>query len=195
MFVEINDYIKFLCEHKMTPNQFLLCYLTHLDKTKSKDKGIANIYRYVQKVTTWTESEVDDLLDRGYLSQTKSFGKAVNFDNFDVTEKFTIDLFISEDKFDDVWKIYPSTVPNFHNVRGPSVKLKAVDKEEVRRIYYSYVKTKVLHTKVMELLQWAVDNNQINMSIRNWVASKQWEVIEEEKKDYSDSSNMVLRNA
>ena len=48
------------------------------------------------------------------------------------------------------------------------------------------------HKEIMECLHYAVKNKLVNMGIRKWFDSKQWETIEEEMQQRKDAGDREL---
>lgn len=207
MIIDINEYTDFLCRNKMTPSQFYLCFLLYADKRiklgdgsmvlAKKGSMTANIYKYSRKVGFFDFNEIEDLLKRGYIEPDgKPPPQAEGFypDYYKVGYKFEEEIFIRSDSFMEVWNLYPKTIDNFHNARGPKVKLKVLkdmDVEDLAKIYHSKVTTRALHERVVESLKWAVEKGELNVSIQNFVNSHHWETLIEMMGEHVGASNMT----
>jgi hypothetical protein len=185
MFEEITKHIKIMSELKIDVHQYLLCYLLHIDRDDKK-AGLPNVYRY-STIRQWKKNEVQDLVDKGILQVTSTGKTKLDADCMIVTEKFTNLVFASLNRFEQLMSIYPKTLPAFD---GSSNRWKtmACDIDALEEQYNKIVKTQALHTKIIELTQWAVDNNQINTNFDNYVRGRQWLAIEELKDKYTVST-------
>lgn len=204
MIININTYVNTLKELKITANQFLLCYLLLTDqkvettqgmKYVPRGNGIANLYKYASTVKNWTREEIDDLVIKGYMIDTNTYidGK-IYPDYFEVTNKFKNIVFMNVSDFDEFWNTYPAFVANFTNPNGPKIKLKIVDPTELEKEYQRRIKTKAEHKQLMEVLHWAIKNQQINMRIDNFILSGVWRDMYEEMQKYESNSNFNLAN-
>lgn len=198
MFIDVDEYVHTLCEMNLTANQFLLCYLLYSDEkieghfSKGKNNSpIANLYKYASNnkgAIKWTKEEIRDICDKGYLKDPHYKSKDTLPDDLVVTEKFKEKIFIRSNHFKEFWEAYPMLVPNFVNVRGPSIKLKVCDPEKLEEYYLKKIRSKALHRKIMEILKWAVENEKLNVNIVNFVKSEQWKAFEQEMEQ--ESSNL-----
>lgn len=198
MLQNVDSYIATLEKLKISANQYLLCYLLYTDeKIKSGDKyiysktkPIANIYRYASNVKPWTDAEMKDLIEKGYLID-KNRTSETSPDFLEVTPKFIDEVFCGETHFEEFWREYPAFVANFNSPNGPKIKLKVTDPMELEQLYVKIVKTKSEHIRVMSIMKWARDNNQLNMNIKNFVVSRIWNDLEAEKERYTNTYNRL----
>jgi len=178
--------VDIMIKFQITAKQFLLLFILETDRLEEKgnivdSKGgdsIQNIYRIASHLDEkWTFEEIDDLIEKGLIVDHSSRVGARSSlpDNYVVTDLFTSSVMSDMTNFEEFWELYPGFCDNFQDFRGPKVPLKAVDYEEVERLYLKYVRTKPMHALVMKVLQWAIDTNQVNMSIQKYVASKMWD--------------------
>jgi len=191
MLYEIdNETIDFLCENKLTLNQFAICLLIHKKDTATMiriNNEIGQIGNYLipngvdpQGKKKYIK-EIDDLIDRNFLRLTfidKEDKYAL--DNFEVTAKFT-DQFIQEiDIFEEFWQEYPK----FLFVNGLEFPAKSTDYEELKEKYLKTIKnSKKKHRDIIEKLKrFKLDNNYAQMGIEKFVGSRQWDSMIEETK-------------
>lgn len=199
MLQHIDSYISTLEELQITANQYLLCFLLYTDKKVqdgekltyvSKGSAIANLWRYATRIKPWSDEEILDLVDKGYLTN-KNKTREISPDLLEITPKFTENVFCGETQFQEFWREYPAFVPNFNNPNGPKIKLKVTDPMELEQLYVKIVKTKSEHIRVMSIMKWARDNNQLNMNIKNFVVSRVWNDLEVEKQRYTNTYNRL----
>ena len=197
MFTNLDRYVKILEELNITANQFLLCYLLFADEKNEKGeypkkgKAIANLYRYAGS-TPWTKEEIRDLEEKGYVTDPYADKNKTNPDLLDLTDKFKEFVLIQGSHFDELYKTFPTLIDNFRNPNGPKIKLKVCDKYELKKLYKKRVRSKVKHKRVMEILKWAIENDEINFNFENFIKGEMWEDLEEVKEGKKDSisSNM-----
>ena len=87
MFTKFSKYIGFLADNEITADQFLLCYLLHLDKLEEENgitsederfEGLANLYKYVNSCgkedpnqdgsyVAWSSNDIEHLIKKGFL--------------------------------------------------------------------------------------------------------------------------------
>lgn len=171
--IDVDRYIPFLKKHKLNQPQFLLMYLLHLQRFDL-------IEEYKQMFPTEDGSSIgthsfNDLLTRGFIERTGETNTAISYR---LTDKF-IHIFI--DKFEcseQLWKAYPSFIIR----EGKRYTLKLTDEDELRELYAKKINySREEHDRVMEDLKYAVENNLIVGTIRNFVLSRQWNSIREER--------------
>jgi hypothetical protein len=172
-------------ELKIDIHKYLLCYLLYIDRDDRR-AGLPNVYRY-STIRAWKKEEVEDLVEKGLLAITATGKNKFSADCMVVTEKFSNLVFASLDRFEQLMFIYPKTLPAFDG--GTSRwKTMACDLDKLEEHYNNIVKTQALHNKILDLTQWAVDNNQINTNFDNYIRGRQWLAIEELKNKYSIST-------
>jgi hypothetical protein len=199
MILDIDSYVKTLESLKITANQFLLCYLLYTDKkVQEGDKefyafqgqAIANLYRYATKVKTWTTEEIQDLIDKKYLIDNNKTDKKYP-DYLEISDDFKQQIFTSETQFEEFWREYPAFIDNFNSMNGPKIKLKVTDPLELEEIYKKTVRTRAEHDRLMKVLKWSRDNNQLNINIKNFVVSRHWIDLEKEMNKYTISTTRL----
>lgn len=167
MFIEIEEYTKYLVKHRITPNQFLFLYLR---KTLNTDI----LEYYMEGVKAWTRAELQDLVNRGFMDDVNSPGEEYAHAYF-VTPKFLGEMFIEfEEAGDQLWNEYP---PFFYLSDGKRVPARSCDKEEFEKTYGKRIKhNRKKHERIMELVRKLKKENRIDMGIEKFVASEQWSV-------------------
>lgn len=165
----------------MTPSQFILCWILYLDNQEyqgerlpEEGKAIANIYRYIELVGKWHYDEIDDLVERGYLSGQEDADGYFWPDKMQVTEKFSDAVFASIEDFEKFVNAYPSFVENFNDPRQGDIPLKAVDMEKVESIFNQKVRTKAEFERLMKALKWGKENDEVKMNILNYISGEIW---------------------
>lgn len=179
--LQARELVDFLALKKLTPNQLLFCYLIY---TQQMDL----FFKYVHEVKAFSLEDVRDLEDRGYVINQDYHSGTVYNDMYVVTEKLLdgLDL-IDTTQAEEFWLTYP----NFLLIQNSRISAKSTDKGEFLLTYSrTHIKSRKLHDRVMKALNYAKDNNLVTMGIVKWVASAQWEVVEELMgKDLSNYGN------
>ena len=183
--MDVTQIVSVMSKFQISPKQFFLLFILESDRREEKGqiigdtplKAIQNIYRFAEMIEHWTKEEVKDLVEKGLLLDHNIPGgeRSEYPDNYEITSLFEKAIFSTVSNFDEFWATYPGFIENFEDYRKPMIPLKAVDQEEVERLYRKKVKTRQLHKQVMEALKWAVEENVINMRIDKYVSSKMWE--------------------
>lgn len=197
MFTNLDRYVEVLTQLKMSANQFLLCYLLYTDQRDpngryiKKGEAIANLYKYASKSNNpWSKEEVRDLVDRGYLKDPNYHKDKTYPDYLEVTDKFCDFVFIDDSHFDELYRTFPTLIDNFKNPNGPKIKLKVCDKYKMRDLYHKKVKSKTKHNEIMDALEWAIENDEINFNFENFIRGEMWDTLKELRKEGSDNVNM-----
>ena len=193
MFENIKELVKTLVKLKITANQFLLCYLLHVDDRENgflikKGDGLASIYRYAS-VNKWTSEEIIDLIDKGFVINNNKPGK-YDPDFLQVTEAFTSQMFAGFDRFWELHDIYPKTL---QLSSGGRFKTTATDLDELAKRYNHIIKTQAAHQSVLNITKRAIENNLINTNLFNYVTGRLWDSIAEEEQKtpmYVDNMNV-----
>jgi hypothetical protein len=165
MFIEIEEYTKYLVKYKITPNQFLFLYLR---KTLNTDA----LEFYINGVKAWKREELQDLVNRGFLDDVNSPGEEYAHAYF-VTPKFLGEMFIEfEEAGNELWTEYPQF---FFLSDGKRVAARTCDKEELEKTYGKRIKhSRKKHEKIMELVKKLKKENRIDMGIEKFVTSEHW---------------------
>ena len=183
--MDVTQIVSVMSKFQISPKQFFLLFILESDRREEKGqiigdfpkKAIQNIYRFAETIEHWTKEEVKDLVEKGLLLDHNTPGgeRSTYPDNYEITDLFEKAIFSTVSDFDEFWVIYPGFVDNFVDYTKPMIPLKAVDQEEVERLYRKKAKTHQMHKQVIEALNWAVEENLINMRIDKYVSSKMWE--------------------
>jgi len=159
-----------LVAHNLTPNQYVFLFLTHA-------RQYAAMYRFVQEGPGFTTQEIADLVERGYLIDLNPSGYYY-MDSFVLTERVALDLFDTDtDRAAlEFWNTYP--IQLYDRDRDESFSLLTTSKRQFLSDYYVRVgHSPQKHARVMEALAYAIDHRMVDMGIRDWLDSEQWEAI------------------
>jgi hypothetical protein len=166
------QYVKFLIEHDLTQNQYLLLHLIY-----KKRIDLVMLYKNrfpTEDGTMIGEYFTKDLYTRGFLEDVIEKGKKV----VRVTEKF---LYIIINKYEAANQIY-EIYPTFLDSNGTHIPLKSMDINVFANIYDSAIMSNVKeHLEVIEDIKYGIENNLLNIGIEKFVKSKHWLSIRKER--------------
>lgn len=195
MFIDDKVYVGLLCRLKITPNQFLLCHLLHMHNTLTKEgrdsSAMSELYRYSSIVGKWKTEEIEDIINKGYIDTSNIIAAKKDPALFDITEKFINEVYARENRFDEIWEMFPATIANFNHPSLPRIKLKVCDKDEMDELYNKKVKTKSEHDAVKRILQELIENNQVNFNFNNFIRGEMWKDLDKDLTKHK--SNMHVR--
>jgi hypothetical protein len=193
MFTDVTRFVDFMIENQITERQFLLCFLLfhdmeivdgrkYYESNKTIERPISSIYKLtnyyknIHKTVAWTKEDIIDLENKGFI---KVVGNKYSPDMLSLQDKF-MSLLVSGNDFEEFWDTYPAFIPPFDGSKNKAyVKLKSVNKDQLAVKYQKYVTSKEMHYRVMDILKWSIENNQVSLSIANYVDNKYW--FEDEK--------------
>lgn len=191
MFEDASKLVDICVKLEITANQFLLCYLLYTDEKvdgiyPSKGRPIANLYKYSSnEESKWTREEVEDLVEKGYLThKTNRQTSSIYPDDLEVQDSFIENVMASQSRFEQLNAIYPFV----EEMNGIHFQLKVCDLDKVEERYNKVVRTKSLHSHILDLVRWAKDHGGVNMKLENFVASRGWQTLQERRKNHSTLS-------
>ncbi len=204
MIKDVDALVNKLVEHKLTFEQFFLCFIHYLDDQKTGAKPIkstlvgkypiANIYRYASAVGPFTVDSVNDLAERGYLETSYKSGDKIAPDEMRVTDKF-VEAFIGvkSNNFEEFWEEYPAFTDNFDDSRKGKIPLKACGKDEARKIFLDKVGSEEDFNKIMHGLRVAKSKDEVKMRIDNWLNAEYWTAYQDDEIDeFKSSTNRTI---
>ncbi len=167
MFQNVERYVNFIIENKLTQAQFLFLYLIYRKKYEC-------IKVYKAAIPTGDDTMIgvpakDDLIKRGFIAQLNDEGRA---DSYEITDKF-LKLFLKDvhEASNQFWDKYPG----FIKINGVNTPLTNMDKYRFALIYGERIDHSVdEHLEVMKDLEFGVRNNLIRSSIENFVKAEGW---------------------
>jgi hypothetical protein len=161
-----------LARYSLTPNQYVFLWLTHA-------RQYAALYKFGQEGPGFAYDDIRDLEVRGLILNLNRPGQYY-VDFFVLTDALGSDLFEQDRDAPglEIWNTYPVQFRDPQT--GERFSLLNTDKAQFLRDYYGRVgHNPVAHRRVMVALEYAIDTNLIDLSIRQWLDSEQWTVVEE----------------
>jgi hypothetical protein len=204
VILQVHEYVSFLKEWEITPNQFLLVYILHLSELETasgrpiygaevdgKRNIMSSFFDYVEFNRNlgkeiqelihgvWTSDDVQYLVMRNVLDSSIDIHKP-NFADLIVTDKFRESLFALESEFQEFWDLYPPFVFMHKEGRNTRLPLKIVDKDSLEVDYMRKIVTKNQHWRLIKVLKWGMDKKLVNMRIDRFIKSEYWIDLEKE---------------
>ena len=163
-----------LMRYNITPNQYVFLFLTHT-------RQYAAMYRFGQEGPSFSAEEIGNLVDRGLILNLNKAGYYY-MDFFVLTDDIGKNLFdLDRDRAAlEFWNAYPILLRD--SKTGETFSLITTDKQQFLADYYIRVgHSESKHRRVMEALDYALETNLIDMTIRQWLDSEQWTCLLELK--------------
>jgi len=158
-------YLKFLTEHRLTQNQYLLLHLVY-----KKRPDLISLYKETFPSgdnTMIGEYFTKDLFDKGFLETAKN-------GNIQITRKF-LDIFINKHTAsEEIFDIYPT-----HFVKDSvAIPLSAMDRNVFANLYDIAIGSSIAeHLEVIEDIKYGIQKEMLNIGIDKFLKSKYWMVL------------------
>lgn len=168
MIINIEQLVPILVEHQITANQFLLMYLTHL-------KAFTEVYRLTNEGKSWTQEEIDDLIDRGLVHNFNS-GDNLYLDQLVISDDFVTEVFGSREveRGREFWEAYP----DFIRLDGKLCSARNYPQDRFFSDYYKKIGyDPILHYEVVKAVNWGKRNHMISMGLVKFFETAQWETL------------------
>jgi len=183
MIDNVKKFIDLLVRFEINANQLLFLTIVH-------KKDYAPLYKFVTEGKGFTPEEIDDLVDKGLVINLNK-DEDYFLDSFITTDTFITGLYYEDEEIapTEFWDAYPRML----YVEGKRFAARNTDKVQFFEDYNKVIGMRVdRHKEIMECLHYAVKNKLVNMGIRKWFDSKQWETIEEEMQQRKDAGDREL---
>jgi hypothetical protein len=140
-----------------------------------------------------TDGDIQYMILQGVLDpETKP--EEPSLEELVLTDEFIIDLFVLENPdFERFWKAYPYRVYVGEGNQRKRLTLKSVDKDDLAEVYLSKIITKDRHERLMKVLEWAKERNEINVRIDKFIIAEIWLSLEEEMNEADDESDNLQK--
>lgn len=168
MKIDTKDLVFLLNKLNVSVSQFLFLLMI-------QERLYASLYSYEEKNAGFSREEINDLIEKGYITNVKS-DKDNYIDSYETTDKFRTEFFTRDESAaaEEFWEMFPP----YLSIDGRKIPTKTVDKEKFLAGYSKKIgKYSMLHNKVMEALDHALNNGMISMGIEKWYLSEQWNEV------------------
>ena len=189
-----------LCEQfKLSPMQlfFLKLYIQDPNKTEGdqimESKKLRLKFQSVFSKRLITPNELADLISRDIIEDYNEAGDHKLFDLFELSGKWRNKLRLA---------VYPmpaelcDAYPIKGEINGKHYNPRNASENEIAQGYLRAInKDTEEHARVLDDLKWAIDNNQINIGLKNFVNSKYWlyiRAVRETKVDKGIFNNLNI---
>lgn len=170
MFTDVERYLNFIIENKLTQAQFLFLYLIYRKKVDCIKKYKAAFPN--EENSMIGKYDKQDLLDRGFI---ESVGEAGMTADYILGEKFT-KLFL-KDVF-NATEEFVKEYPGFVQIQGKAIPLITMDRYKLANIYGERIDYSVEeHLEVVKDVKFARAKDMLSSSIENFVRGEVWQKI------------------
>lgn len=201
---DVNEFVEFLHEHRLTADQFLFCILLSSEAEDyyglpDRDDAIANFYRYHNQVgkhkdnPVWAQQDLEELMEKGFIQRRAGVdSESYRYEDFEIKKKFLDLVFESKESLMDDFQEFWSEYPAFYEDGDNKFNIKAVNKEEIFDIYRKTTR-EVDSDDLLHALQVAKSKNEVNCRIDKWLNSHMWETyMGQESTEAEDIEQTVL---
>lgn len=172
--IDLERYMKFLEDHRITQRQFLLLYCLYKQRIDII-KRYKTLFPAEEGQGMVGAIEFNELLTNGMIERT---GDTAGTKSFRVTKKFLLIFVDKHEAIEQLLDAYPKFYTNPTTmIRYP---LTTTDEDELKELYARKIKESAQeHLEVMKDVEYAKQNNLITMGILKFIGSKQWLAIRE----------------
>lgn len=187
-----------LCEQfKLTPMQlfFLKTKVRNPSKTESdqarESKQLALKFQTVFKKQGIKLSELADLISRDIVVDNNEHG-AVYFDLYELSGKWQNKLRLAVYPMpQELWDKYPVTI----TIDGKNYPARSASAEDLAQPYLKAIDNEGSeHQKVLDDVQWAIDNNELKIGLKKFVEQKYWLYIRAIRNSKADKGTFTHSN-
>lgn len=173
--LDVNRYVEFLTENKLTEHQFLILWLVHMKDEK-------NIAKYRATFDQFNVDEVLNLIDRGWIEDfglVKDNMRTFSIYDFIVTDKFTDTIVI--DTYEAGQELI-ETYPSWCFINNRRISAKSCDHDELIVRYARIIKnSRHKHNEIVDLVRkMKISNEYAPMGIDKFVGSRHWNLLKED---------------
>lgn len=152
-------------------------------------KDYPELYRYCQEISAFKKSEIQDMVDKGYVTNTSPDDPGMYADSFEVTEKFRKLVFAERPEllFEEFWNSYP----NFLFIEGKKFPTKGTNMETLEENYIKLIKENVgLHNSIIASVEWGKSRGYLTTGILKFFESQGWRQLHQEMKDTLENGEL-----
>lgn len=180
--MSIDREIDFMNKYQLTADEFFLFKLIFLSQ---EDHGeYLEKYFTSNNLTNSLRDVLVSLQEKGIINKTYKIpphGVEFNPEDVDLNKRVVEQMF--QHSYDLGYELFQA-YPSFTTINGQLVSLRGIARKfnSFEDFAYTYGKSirfnEQEHKRVLELLEWAKENNHVNMGICDFVISRQWETFE-----------------
>lgn len=164
--IQVENYLDFLTDNKLTQSQGLLLFMIS-DKNKKE-----LVKRYKKAFPPKDGKVIGEYLEKDLI--VRNYMREINGE-FLPHKRFKSNFIHSYLAYEELKRVYP----DFYQDKGKEYPLKVIDDDEYSLKYSNRIfKSIKNHEKVMHIVEFAKDNNLINISLAKFIDSKYWKVLQ-----------------
>lgn len=175
MYFDAEKVVNLCAAHKLSIEQFLLCYLVHKNELPS-------LYKYHNEVKPFNLKNRADLEARGFLKDKDPNGGKFA-DHYKILPKFYESFRLyTGDYAERIWEAYPTEVimSDGRRVPGRTMSLEECEMEYMK-LYHKGRFTN--HEEIFTVLKLHISNGTLFMGLKKWLTTEQWKRKVEENVD------------
>lgn len=168
--IALEELVEFIEKYDTTTSDVVFLLLVH---TRQHNLDLAQRYVNVFFKDGHPKILRDNLVKKGLLKElNKNPTDLMHYSTTKYCQEVFIDMYNDANEF---MNLYPSFI---QSDKGVELPLKLVDLNAFRKLYAEKAKySKKQHHKIIEALQYAIDNNMINMKIDKFLSSEYYNII------------------
>lgn len=182
--LSLNEQISVLISSGLTPTELFITQLLYL----AIDGDQSYLINYLSNISNGKQlmrETLQSLVEKKIINSTFKIpqeGESLNFKNIPFNKNF-LKMYIRE--ANELAKEFFELYPNFININGKLCSIKNFTKanlfsiDEFSLFYAKQIKSSATtHERIMAALQYGIENNLINYTILEFLASRKWLEIE-----------------
>lgn len=171
MFTEIERYVNFIVDNKLSQRQNLFLYLVYVKRYDLMKKYLQAVPVPEGENKFLSKFELEDLIARGFIVRVGEGASVANYELGLGYKKIFIDANVAADELKNVY-------PAFMKISGANVPLTLMDSYELAALYSQRIGYEVAeHLEVIEDIKYGVEHELIKGKIETFVRSEQWKPI------------------
>lgn len=182
--LNLEEEICIIDKYGLTPNELLVIRVLLILQDDNQEELFRNLLIALKHINLPFRDILVQLQDKGIvLKSFKIPAQGTSFDpyNIPINKNFIKNIYKSSF---EMGKELFETYPQFGNINGAMVPLRTVAKkfDSLEQAYFKYGKTigfnPERHTAIIELVNWAKENNILNCSLASFIINNGWNDLE-----------------
>lgn len=182
--LNLEEEICIIDKYGLTPNELLVIRVLLILQDDNQEELFQNLLIALKHINLPFRDILVQLQDKGIvLKSFKIPAQGTSFDPYSIpiNKNFIKNLYKSSF---EMGKELFETYPQFGNINGTMVPLRTVAKkfDSLEQAYFKYGKTISFnperHTAIIELVNWAKENNILNCSLASFIINNGWNDLE-----------------